>query len=45
MKLRNDLLVRRSSRLIAVWNGKPSGTGQTVGMAERQGLTLNIIDV
>lgn len=45
MRLRNDLLVRRSSRLIAVWNGSPSGTGQTVGLAERRGLELRIIEV
>ena len=45
MKIRNDLLVRRSNRLIAVWNKKPSGTGQTVGMAYRQGLDVALIEV
>jgi len=44
MKVRNELLVRRSSRLIAVWNKKPSGTGQTVQMAKRQGLDVRLID-
>ena len=45
MKIRNELLVKRSSRLIAVWNKRPSGTGQTVGFAQRQGLNVSIIDV
>jgi len=44
MKMRNELLVRRSSRLIAVWNGRPSGTSQTVEMAERRGLDLRLIE-
>ena len=45
MKVRNELLVRRSSRLIALWNGRPSGTGQTVAMARRQGLDVRLVDV
>jgi len=45
MKMRNDVLVKRSNRLIAVWNKKPSGTGQTVSMAYRQGLDVALIDV
>ena len=44
MKMRNELLVRRSNRLIAVWNNKPSGTGQTVGMAHKQGLDIRLIE-
>lgn len=45
MKIRNDALVRRSSRLIAVWNSKPSGTSQTIMMANRQGLEVRVVDV
>ena len=45
MKIRNELLVKRSSRLIAVWNKKASGTGQTVGFAQRQGLDVSVIEV
>jgi len=45
MKIRNELMVMRSNRLIAVWNNKPSGTGQTVRMAHKQGLDVKVIDV
>jgi len=45
MKARNEFLVRRADRLIAVWNKRPSGTGQTVAMARRQGLDVRLIEV
>jgi len=45
MKIRNELLVRRSNRLIAVWNQRPSGTGQTISMAHKQGIDVAVIEV
>jgi len=44
MKLRNEFMISRSSRLIAVWNKKPSGTSQTVAMARNQGLEVRLMD-
>lgn len=37
---RNQWLVNHSSRLIAVFNGEPSGTGNTIQYAQEQGMGL-----
>ena len=42
---RNQWLVNHSSRLIAVFNGEPSGTGNTIQYAEEQGIPVEIIEV
>ena len=40
----NKYMVDNSQIVIAVWNGKPSGTGNTVKYAQEQGKTVFIID-
>ena len=42
---RNQWLVNHSSRLIAVFNGDPSGTRNTIQYAREQGLPTHIIEV
>ena len=42
---RNQWLVDHSSRLIAVFNGEPSGTGNTIQYAKEQGIPVQIIEV
>lgn len=42
---RNQWLVNHSSRLIAVFNGEPSGTGNTIQYAQEQGVPIHIIEV
>ncbi len=42
---RNQWLIKHSSRLIAVFNGEPSGTGNTIQYAHEQGIPVNIIEV
>jgi len=37
-QLRNQWMIDHCSRLIAVWNGKPSGTGNAVRYAQAQGI-------
>lgn len=41
---RNQYMVDCSAYVIAVWNGKPSGTGQTVMLAREKNRHLTIID-
>lgn len=41
---RNQYMVDGSAYVIAVWNGKPSGTGQTVMLAQVKNRILTIID-
>ena len=36
-QVRNEWVISHSSRLIAVWDGKPSGTGNAVRYAQEQG--------
>ena len=43
MQKRNQYMVDKSDYVIAVWNGKPSGTGNTVCYAESKGKTVIII--
>ena len=45
MRMRNAFMVQRSSRLIAVFNGKYGGTSQTITMANDRGLDVRLIDV
>lgn len=40
MQRRNKYMVNNSDFVLAVWNGKPSGTGNTVFYAEKQGKTV-----
>lgn len=42
---RNDWLVEHSSRLIAVFNGDPSGTRNAINYAQQQGVSTLIIEV
>ena len=42
---RNEWMVRRSGRLIAVWDGLPSGTKNTVDYAISQGVPIRLIDM
>ena len=44
MNDRNKYMVERSSVCIACWNGKPSGTGNTIRFAKESGLKIKIID-
>lgn len=41
---RNEAIVDRSDEMIAFWNGKPGGTGNCVGYANKQGLSVGVID-
>lgn len=43
MQRRNQYMVDHSDVVIAVWNGKPSGTGNTVSYAKQQGKTVVVI--
>ena len=42
---RNQWLVDHASRLIAVFNGSPSGTGNTIRYAREKGVPTHIIEV
>lgn len=44
MHKRNRYMVDQADYIIAVWDGRPSGTGQTVQYAQRQGKPVIIID-
>ena len=44
MNDRNTYMVDNSSVCIACWNGKPSGTGNTVRFAKEKGLKIRIIN-
>lgn len=41
---RNEWLVNRSARVIAVFNGQPSGTKNTIDYAYRQGVPVVLIE-
>lgn len=45
MMKRNKYMVDSSDYVVAVWNGKPSGTGKTVKYAENQKKIIYCIDV
>lgn len=42
-QIRNEWMVNRSSKLIAVYNGYPSGTRNTINYAMRQGIVISRI--
>ncbi len=42
---RNEWMVDHSARVIAVYNGQPSGTANTVEYARRQGVNLAVLSV
>ena len=44
MMKRNCYMVDASQVILAVWNGKPSGTANTVKYAQEQGKTVIVID-
>lgn len=44
MKKRNQYMVDRADILLAVWNGRASGTGQTVMYAREKGKPVWVID-
>lgn len=44
MDERNRYLVENCDILLAVWNGKPSGTGKTVDYAVRKGKSICVIN-
>ena len=44
-QIRNEWMVDHSARVIAVWNGRPSGTKNTVLYAKRKGVpVINILN-
>lgn len=44
-QIRNEWMVDHSARVIAVWNGSPSGTKNTIVYARRKGIpVINILD-
>lgn len=44
MNDRNKYMVEKSDVVIAIWNGKPSGTGNTVKFAKEKGCKIKIIN-
>ena len=45
-QIRNEWMVNHSARVIAAWNGEPSGTKNTVVYAQRKGVEVrNILEV
>ena len=44
MNERNKYMVEQSDVVIAVWNGKPSGTGNTVKMAKLSGKKIRVVN-
>ena len=44
MNGRNKYMVEQSDVVIAVWNGKPSGTGNTVKMAKLSGKKIRVVN-
>lgn len=44
MQKRNKYMVDNSKYVIAVWDGRPSGTGSTVRYAKEQGRLVYVID-
>ena len=44
MEKRNRYMVNACDVVIAVWDGRPSGTGKTVQYAKEQGKEIIVID-
>ena len=45
MQRRNEYMVDKSDYVLAVWNGKPSGTGKTIKYAAQQGKPVYYVGV
>lgn len=45
MNNRNNYMVTKSDVVIAIWNGKPSGTANTIQMANNQGKKVRVVDL
>lgn len=45
MRIRNEFMINNSSRLIAALSDPSSGTGQTLRLAEKQGLDTKVINI
>lgn len=43
MRKRNQYMVDHADCMIAVWNGKPSGTGNTVLYAQQKGIPITVL--
>ena len=43
-QIRNEWMVSHSARVIAVFNGQPSGTKNTIDYAKNQGIPVRIIE-
>jgi len=43
--LRNELMARHGTHLIAFWDGISPGTGHMIRIAKRQGLTVEVVMV
>lgn len=43
-QIRNEWMVNHSTRVIAVFNGQPSGTKNTIDYAHRQGVPVVLIE-
>ena len=43
-QIRNEWMVNHSARVIAVFNGQPSGTKNTIDYAKNQGIPVKIIE-
>ena len=41
---RNNYMVTKSDVVIAIWNGKPSGTSNTIQIAKNQGKKIRTIN-
>lgn len=44
MQKRNEYMVNNSDYVIAVWNGKPSGTGNTVEYSKKKNKVVLLVD-
>ena len=44
MEKRNQYMVDHAYYILAVWNGRPSGTGNTVRYAQKKGKFVIVID-
>lgn len=44
MQKRNEYMVDNSNYFIAVWNGKPSGTGNTVKYAKKKNKIVLLVN-
>ena len=45
MQIRNEYMVVKSDYVLAVWNGKSSGTGKIIKYAAQKGIPVYYVDV